>query len=123
MIPAVQRTQQIAPQSLTHDASTSEARHANTAKHITATEEPWVQKLYRKFRNSTKCKTTQFEIAEKGVLGLKGEVDVALLFNENILHIRIPGKADIHENNPSLGLVALLLLPFDDLKHSKITPT
>ena len=131
MIPAVQRTQQLAPQSLTHDASTSEARHANTAKHSTAgtdgarasAEEPWVQKLYRKFRNSTKCKTTQFEIAEKGVLGLKGEVDVALLFNENILHIRIPGKADIHENNPSLGLVALLLLPFDDLKRSKITPT
>lgn len=123
MIPAVQHTQQLAPQSLTHDASTSEARHANTAKHSTATEEPWVQKLYRKFRNSTKCKTTQFEIAEKGVLGLKGEVDVALLFNENILHIRIPGKADIHENNPSLGLVALLLLPFDDLKRSKITPT
>jgi len=123
MIPAVQRTQQLTPQSLTHDASTSEARHANIAKHSTATEEPWVQKLYRKFRNSTKCKTTQFEIAEKGVLGLKGEVDVALLFNENILHSRIPGKADIHENNPSLGLVALLLLPYDDLKRSKITPT
>ena len=31
-------------------------------------EELWIQKLYRKFRNSTKCKTTQFEIAEKGVL-------------------------------------------------------
>ncbi len=125
MIPTVQvrHTQQLAPQSLTHDASTREARHANTAKHSTATEEPWVQKLYRNFCNSTKCKTTQFEIAEKGVLGLKGEVDVALLFNENILHIRIPGKADIHENNPSLGLVALLLLPFDDLKRSKITPT
>jgi len=86
-------------------------------------EEPWVQKLYLKFRNSTKCKTTQFEIAEKGVLGLKGQVDAALLLNENILHIRIPGKADIYENNLSVGLVALLLLPFDDLKRSKITPT
>jgi hypothetical protein len=39
------------------------------------------------------------------------------------LHIRIPGKADIYESNLSVGLVALLLLPYDDLKRSKITPT
>ena len=51
------------------------------------------------------------------------QVDVALLLNENILYIRIPGKADIYESKLCVGLVALLLLPFDDLKRSKITPT
>ena len=38
------------------------------------------------------------------------------------MYIRIPGKADIYESKLSVGLVALLLLPFDDLKRSKITP-
>ncbi len=47
----------------------------STATSATPGEKPWIQKLYRKYRNSTKCKTTQFEIAEKGVLGLYGQVD------------------------------------------------
>jgi hypothetical protein len=138
MIPSVQMmraqraTQQLPPpQQAAHASAQSLTHEGNTAEHSTlgaksaraSAKEPWIQKLYRKYRNSTKCKTTQFEIAEKGVLGLKGQVDVALLLNENILHIRIPGKGDIYENNPSVGLAALLLLPFDDLKRSKITST
>ena len=110
-------------QQMRHPSLTQASAAESTATSATPGEEPWIQKLYRKYRNSTKCKTTQFEIAEKGVLGLYGQVDVALLFNENILNIRIPGKADIYENKLSAGLVALLLLPLDDLKRSKITPT
>jgi len=95
-----------------HPSLTQASAAESSATSAAPGEEPWIQKLYRKYCTSTKYKTTEFEIAEKGVLGLYGQVDVALLFNENILHIRIPGKADI--NNLSAGLVALLLLlPFD----------
>ena len=49
------------PQSLTHGS----ASEGNSMKAAIG-EETWIQKLYRKFHNSTICKTTQFEIAERG---------------------------------------------------------
>ena len=58
-----------------------------------------------------------------GILGLNGEVDVPLLFNDNVLKIEIIGKQDIFYNKLTPGLVALLLLPFDDIRKSNITPT
>jgi hypothetical protein len=57
------------------------------------------------------------------VLGLKGQVDVPMLVNENVLKVKIMGKQDIIDNNLTPGLVALLLLPFDDIRRSTITPT
>ncbi len=57
-------------------AAQARAAESTATSATTPGEEPWIQKLYRKYRNSTKCKTTQFEIAEKGVLGLYGQVDV-----------------------------------------------
>ena len=86
--------------------------------------EPWVQQLYRQFRHPNKCKSTQYEInIPNGVLGLKGQVDVPMLVNENVLKVKIMGKQDIIYNNLTPGLVALLLLPFDDIRRSTITPT
>ena len=90
MIPTVQMmrvqqaAQQLAPPSLTQDGNRDAAEAALTAKHSTSgakgthasADEPWIQKLYRKYHNYTKCKTTQFEIAEKGVLGLYGQVEL-----------------------------------------------
>jgi len=86
--------------------------------------DPWVQRLYRQFRNQAKSKSTQFEInISNGVIGLKGQVDIPLLVNENLLRIKIMGRQDIFNDNLTPGLVALLLLPFDDLRRSNITPT
>ncbi len=91
---------------------------------LTQVREPWVQQLYRQFRHPNKCKSTQFEInIPNGVLGLKGQVDVPMLVNENVLKVKIMGKQDIIYNNLTPGLVALLLLPFDDIRRSNITPT
>ncbi len=100
----------------------SQIRHSLTQE--STTDEPWIQQLYRQFRHPNKCKSTQFEInIPSGVLGLKGQVDVPMLVNENVLKVKIIGKQDIINNNLTPGLVALLLLPFDDIRKSNITPT
>ena len=69
-----QAAQQLAPPSLTQDGNRDAAEAALTAKHSTSgakgthasgaqrssaagADDPWIQKLYRKYRNSTKCKT------------------------------------------------------------------
>ncbi len=92
--------------------------------HESTSDEPWIQQLYRQFRHPNKCKSTQFEInIPNGILGLKGQVDVPMLVNENVLKVKIMGKQDIVYNDLTPGLVALLLLPFDDIRRSNITPT
>ncbi len=68
-----------------------------------------------------KTKQSQYEInLTKRSLGKYGQVDVALLLNDNKLRIMITGKPDIFIKKPTPGLMACLLLPYEDLKESDI---
>ena len=85
-------------------------------------QDRWIQKFYKKYRAS-RSRPTQFEIdIPSGSLGNKGAANVSTLFNNNILSIKVKGRPDYHSDNLTRGLVALLLLPYDDLKLLPFQP-
>lgn len=82
----------------------------------------WIQELYKSFRKSSKA-TTKMEMSiASGALGSQGQIDVSLLFNQNIIKIRVPSSKHplkIQKDLATEGLVALLLLPYEDLRNAE----
>lgn len=85
----------------------------------------YVQVFYRKYRQQRKHKATDLELDfTDGSLGEDGKVDVLELYNKGNLNITTPGGyISIPAKKMTPGLLALLTLPFMDLKESGIKPT
>lgn len=81
----------------------------------------WVQTFYQKYK---KAQTTKLEVDLNGKFGSAGYLDMIDLFNQGNMRLRI-GKREyeIQQENITQGLVGLFLLPYDDLKASKVRIT
>lgn len=80
----------------------------------------WVQAFYVGYRS--KKAITKMEVSTNGELGTWGKVDIPLLFNDNVVRITIPNKQvplKISKDQTTEGLIGLLLLPYDDLRHAE----
>lgn len=79
----------------------------------------WIQQFYKKYRTKT---LTKMEINLDGTLGHHGYVDIDLMFNKGMIKLNYSGKKShlISLDLMTLGLVGLLLLPYDDLKYAQI---
>ena len=86
-----------------------------------ANDPKWVQTFYQKHK---KAQTTKLEADLNGKFGTAGYLDMIDLFNHGNMRLRA-GKREyeIQKENITLGLVALFLLPYDDLKASKVRIT
>lgn len=89
-------------------------------------ESKWVQYMYQKYRDQGSSKTTSFEADMDGTIGLRGKIDMPLLFNTNKLAITIdkedepPEQFGFPDSGVTEGLVGLILLTYTDMKTHKI---
>ena len=98
------------------------------------TEEPVVvgaaniiQQLYHGARKQPPVVNTQFEInPSNALLGQRGRVDLNKLYNEGSFKMQNLGSGlftFLPKNKITPGLAALLILPYADIKVSKVKPT
>lgn len=78
----------------------------------------WIQTFYQKYK---RVQTTNLEADLNGKFGNAGFLDMTDLFNHGTMRLRAGKREyDIQQDYVSPGLVGLFLLPYDDLKASKV---
>ena len=118
------RNRQLRHTGLQHQQLTPTASSASTRSVMQPSfNEKWVQNFYKKNKLPV-TRVTKLEADLSGNIGEHGFIDIPELFNEARLRMRL-GET-YYESKPekvTKGLMALLLLPFDDMQEAKIQPT
>lgn len=111
-------------ESVTLPPVTFDSEEAEAIAGQTRHEGAWIQEIFSRFRDAKTTRTSTFELdVSSSRIGDQGQINVPKLFNQGELHLSINGKKqlEVSPKNVTKGLVALLLLPFNDLKKSNIT--